>query len=143
MSLVELDQAHILHPHAVVGAPAAPVIWARGKGATLWDVDGREYVDGTCGLWQCAVGHGREELARVAAEQIERLEFYASFWNFANEPSIRLASRLAELSPAGLDRVFFTNGGSEGIETAIKLVRLAWHAQGRPERNVILSRKSA
>jgi putrescine aminotransferase len=126
-----------------VGAPAAPVIWARGKGATLWDVDGREYVDGTCGLWQCAVGHGREELARVAAEQIERLEFYASFWNFANEPSIRLASRLAELSPAGLDRVFFTNGGSEGIETAIKLVRLAWHAQGRPERNVILSRKSA
>lgn len=143
MTLTELDAAHVIHPHAVVGAPAAPVIWARGRGATLWDVDGKEYVDGTCGLWQCAVGHGRPELARVAAEQIERLEFYASFWNFANEPSIRLAARLAELSPAGLDRVFFTNGGSEGIETAIKLVRLAWHAQGRSERNVILSRKSA
>ena len=143
MTLTELDAAHVIHPHAVVGAPAAPVIWARARGATLWDIDGKEYVDGTCGLWQCAVGHGRPELARVAAEQIERLEFYASFWNFANEPSIRLAARLAELSPAGLDRVFFTNGGSEGIETAIKLVRLAWHAQGRPERNVILSRKSA
>lgn len=143
MNLTELDQAHVLHPHAVVGSPAAPVIWSRGKGATLWDVDGREYVDGTCGLWQCAVGHGREELARVAAEQIERLEFYASFWNFANEPSIRLAARLAELSPNGLDRVFFTNGGSEGIETAIKLVRLAWHARGETERNLILSRKSA
>ena len=143
MTLTELDAAHVIHPHAVVGAPAAPVIWARGRGATLWDIDGKEYVDGTCGLWQCAVGHGRPELARVAAEQIERLEFYASFWNFANEPSIRLAARLAELSPAGLDRVFFTNGGSEGIETAIKLVRLAWHAQGRSERNVILSRKSA
>jgi putrescine aminotransferase len=143
VTLTELDAAHVIHPHAVVGAPAAPVIWARGRGATLWDVDGKEYVDGTCGLWQCAVGHGRPELARVAAEQIERLEFYASFWNFANEPSIRLAARLAELSPAGLDRVFFTNGGSEGIETAIKLVRLAWHAQGRSERNVILSRKSA
>ena len=143
MTLTELDAAHVIHPHAVVGAPAAPVIWARGRGATLWDIDGKEYVDGTCGLWQCAVGHGRPELARVAAEQIERLEFYASFWNFANEPSIRLAARLAELSPAGLDRVFFTNGGSEGIETAIKLVRLAWHAQGSPERNVILSRKSA
>jgi putrescine aminotransferase len=141
--LAELDAAHVIHPHAVVGAPAAPVIWARGRGATLWDIDGKEYIDGTCGLWQCAVGHGRPELARVAAEQIERLEFYASFWNFANEPSIRLAARLAELSPAGLDRVFFTNGGSEGIETAIKLVRLAWHVQGRPERNVILSRKSA
>jgi putrescine aminotransferase len=143
VNLAELDHAHVLHPHAVVGAPAAPVIWARGKGATLWDIDGREYVDGTCGLWQCAVGHGREELARVAAEQIEKLEFYASFWNFANEPSIRLAARLAELSPRGLDRIFFTNGGSEGVETAIKLVRLAWHARGETERNLILSRKSA
>jgi len=143
VNLAELDRTHVLHPHAVVGAPAAPVIWARGKGATLWDIDGREYVDGTCGLWQCAVGHGREELARVAAEQIEKLEFYASFWNFANEPSIRLAARLAELSPPGLDRIFFTNGGSEGIETAIKLVRLAWHARGETDRNLILSRKSA
>jgi putrescine aminotransferase len=142
-TLAELDSAHLIHPHAVVGSPAEPVIWARGKGALLWDVDGREYVDGTCGLWQCAVGHGREELARVAAEQMATLEFYASFWNFANEPSIRLASRLAELSPHGLDRVFFTNGGSEGIETAIKLVRLAWESAGQPGRDLILSRKSA
>jgi adenosylmethionine-8-amino-7-oxononanoate aminotransferase len=141
--LARLDAAHVIHPHAVVGAPAPPVIWARGRGATLWDVDGKEYVDGTCGLWQCAVGHGREELARVASEQMATLEFYASFWNFANEPSIRLAARLAELSPPGLDRVFFTNGGSEGTETAIKLARLAWHAQGKPERNIILSRKAA
>jgi putrescine aminotransferase len=142
-TLAELDAAHVIHPHAVVGSPAAPVVWARGKGALLWDVDGREYVDGTCGLWQCAVGHGREELARVAAEQMSKLEFYASFWNFANEPSIRLAARLAELSPPGLDRVFFTNGGSEGIETALKLVRLAWEAAGQPGRDLILSRKSA
>ncbi|HJQ50830.1 MAG TPA: aspartate aminotransferase family protein [Gaiellaceae bacterium] len=142
-TLTQLDAAHVIHPHAVVGSPAAPLIWARGKGALLWDVDGREYVDGTCGLWQCAVGHSREELARVAAEQMTKLEFYASFWNFANEPSIRLATRLAELSPPGLDRVFFTNGGSEGIETAIKLVRLAWEAAGQPERDLILSRKAA
>jgi putrescine aminotransferase len=142
-SLAELDAAHVLHPHAVVGSPAPPVVWARGKGALLWDSEGREYVDGTCGLWQCAVGHGREELARVAAAQMSQLEFYASFWNFANEPSIRLAARLAELSPPGLDRVFFTNGGSEGIETALKLVRLAWEAAGKPDRDLILSRKSA
>jgi adenosylmethionine-8-amino-7-oxononanoate aminotransferase len=142
-TLAELDAAHVIHPHAVVGSPAAPVVWERGKGALLWDVEGREYVDGTCGLWQCAVGHGREELARVAAEQMSKLEFYASFWNFANEPSIRLAARLAELSPPGLDRVFFTNGGSEGIETALKLVRLAWEADGQPGRDLILSRKSA
>lgn len=143
MSLTALDMAHVIHPHAVVGSPAPPVIWERGKGALLWDVDGREYVDGTCGLWQCAVGHGRDELAKVAAEQMAKLEFYASFWNFANEPSIRLATRISELSPSGLDRIFFTNGGSEGIETAIKLVRLAWESAGQPGRDLILSRKAA
>jgi putrescine aminotransferase len=142
-TLAELDAAHVIHPHAVVGSPAPPIIWERGKGALLWDVDGKEYVDGTCGLWQCAVGHGREELGRVAAEQMAKLEFYASFWNFANEPSIRLAARLAELSPPGLDHVFFTNGGSEGIETALKLVRLAWDSEGHSDRDLILSRKSA
>jgi PLP-dependent transaminase len=141
--LTELDRAHIIHPHAVVGRPQEPIVWARGEGALLWDDEGKQYVDGTCGLWQCAVGHGRAELADVAAEQMRTLEFYASFWDFSNEPSIRLAAKLAELSPAGLEHVFFTNGGSEGIETAIKLVRLAWHAQGAPERTVILSRKAA
>jgi putrescine aminotransferase len=141
--LAALDAAHVIHPHAVIGRPSEPVVWVRGRGALLWDTDGKEYVDGTCGLWQCAVGHGRAELAQAAAAQIEQLEFYASFWNFANEPSIRLAARLAELSPPGLDHVFFTNGGSEGVETAIKLVRRAWHAQGKTDRTTILSRKSA
>ena len=65
--LARLDAAHVLHPHAVVGHPEPPVVWVRGRGALLWDAEGREYVDGTCGLWQCAVGHGRAELARVAA----------------------------------------------------------------------------
>jgi PLP-dependent transaminase len=142
-SLAELDRAHVIHPHAVVGRAEEPVVWVRGEGARLWDADGNEYVDGTCGLWQCAVGHGRAELAETAAAQMRQLEFYASFWDFSNEPSIRLAARLAALSPRGLDHVFFTNGGSEGIETAIKLVRLAWEAQGEPARDVILSRKGA
>jgi adenosylmethionine-8-amino-7-oxononanoate aminotransferase len=141
--LAALDQAHVIHPHAVIGQAQEPIVWARGEGARIWDVDGNEYVDGTCGLWQCAVGHGRAELAEAAAAQIRMLEFYASFWDFSNEPSIRLAARLSELAPPGLDHVFFTNGGSEGTETAIKLVRLAWDAQGSPGRDVILSRTSA
>lgn len=141
--LGDLDRAHVMHPHAVVGHPEEPIVWARGEGARLWDVEGNEYVDGTCGLWQCAVGHGRAELAEAAAVQMRTLEFYASFWDFSNEPSILLAAKLAELAPDGLERVFFTNGGSEGIETAIKLVRLARHAQGEPERNVIISRQAA
>jgi len=118
-------------------------VFARGAGALVWDVDGREYIDGTCGLWQCAVGHGSTEIADAARRQMETLEFYASFWDYSNEPSITLASRLADLAPEGLETVFFTNGGSEGIETAIKLVRLAWHAQGAPERSIVLSRGGA
>jgi len=116
---------------------------ARGQGSTIWDTDGRAYLDGTCGLWQCAVGHGREELARVASEQMERLEFYASFWDYSNEPSILLAARLAELAGEGLGHVHFTNGGSEGNAIAIKFARLAWDHAGQPERDIILSRQGA
>jgi adenosylmethionine-8-amino-7-oxononanoate aminotransferase len=141
--LAALDVAHVLHPHAVVGGGTPPLIVASAKGATITDVDGKEYVDATCGLWQCAVGHGREEVAAVAAEQMRRLEFYPSFWDLSNEPAIRLAARLADLAPPGVSHVFYTNGGSEGIETAIKAVRLAWHVRGQTDRKLILSRKSA
>lgn len=141
--LANLDRAHVVHPHSVFGTPPEPMIIDRGEGALLWDVDGNEYIDGTCGLWQCAVGHGRKELADVAAAQMQRLEFYTSFWDFSNEPAIRLAARLADLAPSGLSHAFFTNGGSEGVETAVKAARLAWHHQGQPQRTVILSRKSA
>ncbi|RBQ18411.1 aspartate aminotransferase family protein [Spongiactinospora rosea] len=116
------------------------MILDRGQGALVWDIEGREYIDGTCGLWQCPVGHGRTELAEAAAAQIGRLEFYSSFGDYSNEPSIRLADRLLSLAPAGIERVFFTNGGSEGNETAIKLARLAHRNNGEPERTIILAR---
>ncbi|TDB89255.1 aspartate aminotransferase family protein [Actinomadura sp. KC216] len=138
--LAELDARTIIHPHSVIGAPAEPLILDRGEGAVVWDVHGRPYIDGTCGLWQCPVGHGRAELAQAAAEQMAKLEFYSSFGDYSNEPSIRLAERLLELAPPSMRRVFFTNGGSEGNETAIKLARLAHHHAGRPERFVILAR---
>lgn len=142
-ALAARDQAALIHPHSKIGSPATPLVIDRGQGATIWDADGNEYVDGTCGLWQCAVGHGRRELADVAAAQIGKLEFYSSFGDYTNVPAITLAERLLELAPEGIERVFFTNGGSEGIETAIKLVRLANTNAGRPERHVILSRDRA
>ncbi|WP_433272301.1 aspartate aminotransferase family protein [Actinosynnema sp. CS-041913] len=138
--LAELDKRAIIHPHTTIGAPDEPVIFDRGEGAVLWDVTGKSYLDGTCGLWQCPVGHGRPELAEAADGQIRRLEFYSSFGDYSNEPSIRLAERLLRLAPPGLEKVFFTNGGSEGNETAIKLARLAHHHAGHPERTVILAR---
>ena len=135
-----LDQRYVLHPHAIVGQPQPPIVIVRGENARVWDSDGNEYIDGTAGLWLCNVGHGRAELAEVARGQMERLECYAAFWNFSNVPSIELAVRLAELTPRGLDRTFFTSGGSEGNETAVKLARLMWYAQGQTERNIVLTR---
>jgi putrescine aminotransferase len=141
--LSRLDRAHIVHPHSMVGHPPEPLVVRSAKGAVITDVDGTEYIDGTCGLWQCLVGHGRDELADVAAEQMRKLEFYASFWDLSNEPAIELAARLAAISPPGIEHVFYTNGGSEGVETAIKLARLAWSVSGHPGRNIILSRRMA
>ncbi|MFC4055364.1 aspartate aminotransferase family protein [Actinomadura syzygii] len=139
--LAEADKRTLIHPHSVIGAPAEPLVLDRGEGAVVWDVNGKSYIDGTCGLWQCPVGHGRDELAAAAAEQMGRLEFYSSFGDYSNEPAIRLAERLLELAPPNMRRVFLTNGGSEGNETAIKLARLAHHHAGNPERFVILARE--
>ncbi len=138
-----LDRRSVLHPHATVGRARDPVVWVEGRGARLRDGDGKEYIDGTCGLWVCQVGHGRRELAEAAARQMQRLEYYASFWEYTNEPSVELAVRLLELGPPGMARVFFTNGGSEGIETALKLARFAWHAAGYADRRVVLTRRMA
>jgi PLP-dependent transaminase len=141
--LGQIDARRILHPHATVGHPRPPVIFVEGHGARLRDADGHEYIDGTCGLWVCPVGHGRPELAEAARRQMERLEYYASFWEFSNPPAIELAERLVGLAPPGIERVFYTNGGSEGTETALKLARLAWHAQGKTERRIVLTRAMA
>ena len=137
------DRATLIHPHATIGAPAEPLVVDRGQGAWIWDVDGKRYLDGTCGLWQCAVGHGRAELAAVAARQMEHLEFFSSFGDYTNVPAIALGERLCELAPPGIARVFFTNGGSEGVETALKLARFAHAHSGHPERTEIVSRDQA
>jgi adenosylmethionine-8-amino-7-oxononanoate aminotransferase len=141
--LATLDTAHIVHPHQIVGQPLEPVVIARASGSRLWDTAGKEYIDGTCGLWQCAVGHGRAELGDVAAKQTRELEFYASFWDYSNVPSIELAALLSSLTEDSLSHVHFTSGGSEGTSTAIKLARLAWEQAGAPTKDIILSRHGA
>ena len=141
-ALAALDRRHLIHPNLPGGEDERCVL-VRGEGCRLWDADGRELLDATGGLWLTQVGHGRPELARVAAEQIERLEYFTSFWEFSNEPSIRLAARLAELAPDGLERVFFTSGGSESNDTAIKAARLYHHRRGEPGRTWIIARRNA
>lgn len=140
--LADLDRRHLIHPN-LHGSITDRTVMVRGSGCRLWDVDNTEYLDATGGLWLVQIGHGREEMAEVAAQQIRDLGYFTNFWEFSNDKSVQLAAKLAEIVPGDLPRVFFTSGGSESVESAIKIARLFHFRQGRPERRWILSRQFA
>ena len=106
----------------------------------MWDTDGNEYIDAMASLWYCAVGHGRREIADAVADQIGTIEAYSCFDPFTNEPADRLAEKLVSLTAIPDARVFFCGSGSEAIDTAMKLARLAHVMAGHPERTLIVSR---
>jgi putrescine aminotransferase len=137
------DREHLIHPQYVPEGDSRTRIMVRGDGVWLEDSDGRRYLDATGGLWCAQVGHGRPELAEAASKQIEELEFFASFWDFSNEPSVRLARRLVELAPDNIGGVYFTAGGSESNEIAIMMARMYHSRNGQPDRSLILSREGA
>lgn len=131
----------LLHPFARPAAEASSFTsLVRGEGAIVWDDEGTRYVDAMASLWHCNVGHGRTEVAEAVAEQIGRLETFHCFDKFTNAPADALAERLAALAPLPGSRVFLTSGGSEAVDTAIKLARLAHAAAGEPERTIVISR---
>lgn len=131
--------SRFLHPFAKPAKDSFVTI-VRGDGALLWDSTGRQLVDGMASLWYCAVGHGRREIADAVANQLATLETYSAFDPFTNEPAERLADRLARLTPLHDPRIFFCGSGSESIDTAMKLARLAHVVAGHPERTVIITR---
>ena len=141
--LYELDRTHWLHPQGDLGAPTGTIpqlIFASGKGATLTDAEGREYIDGMASLWNVNVGYGRTELADAAAAQMKMLAFSSAYGGFGNAPAIALAAKLAELAPGELDVTYFASGGAEANDTAYKIARLYWTLRGEPERVNIISR---
>jgi adenosylmethionine-8-amino-7-oxononanoate aminotransferase len=113
---------------------------ARGEGALLWDADGNELVDAMASLWYCQVGHGRTEIGDAVARQISTIEAYSCFDPFTNAPADALAERIADLTPIHDARVFFAGSGSEAVDSAMKLARLAHVQAGHPERRLIISR---
>jgi adenosylmethionine-8-amino-7-oxononanoate aminotransferase len=118
-----------------------PVI-VRGKGPWVWDSRGQRYLDGLSGLFVVQAGYGRRELAEAAARQAEELAFFP-LWSYAHPNAIELSERLASIAPGDLNRVFFTSGGSEAVETAWKLARQYFWATGQPRRYKVLSRDIA
>jgi adenosylmethionine-8-amino-7-oxononanoate aminotransferase len=134
--------SHLWHPFANMAvARHEEFVITRGEDVWVWDAAGRPYLDATASLWYANVGHGRPEIARAVSEQMQMLETYSTFGEFANEPALRLAERLAELAPDPDSRVIFTTGGGESIDTAAKIARRYWHELGEPERRHILYRR--
>jgi len=141
-ALHDLDRQRIVHPY-LPASTTERVVMTRGKASSLWDTDGREYLDATGGLWLAQVGHGRDELADVAASQMRELEYFTSFWEYSNQPAIELADRLTRLAPDPISKVYFTSGGSEGIEAALKMARYHHYRRGKSDKTWILARERA
>src|SRR5699024_10708552 len=142
--LIELDKNYFLHPTSSIeqqqeAGPA--IIFEKGEGIYLQDMDGKKYMEGMSSLWNVNIGYGRKEIAEVAKKQMEKLSFSSTFSTYSHQPVIKLASKIAELAPGNLNTVFFTSGGSEANDSAIKLVRHYWNTKGEPNRKRIVARK--
>jgi adenosylmethionine-8-amino-7-oxononanoate aminotransferase len=118
-----------------------PII-VRGEGCYVYDEHGKRYLDGLSALFCVNAGHGRTELAEAAARQIEELDFY-TLWSYAHPRAIELAARIASLAPGDLNRVFFTSGGSEAVESALKLARNYHRIRGNGQKHKTIAREIA
>ncbi|WP_214321071.1 aspartate aminotransferase family protein [Nonomuraea sediminis] len=114
----------------------------RGEGSYIYDIHGKRYLDGLAGLFVVQVGHGRSELAEAAAKQAQELAFFP-LWSYAHPKAAELAARLAQEAPDGLNRVFFTTGGGEAVETAWKLAKQYFKLKGKPLKHKVISRNIA
>jgi putrescine aminotransferase len=138
------DAAHFLHPFTdfrSLAATGSRVI-ERGEGIYLWDSEGRKLLDAMSGLWCVNVGYGQRELIDAATRQMSELPFYNAFFQTATKPAIELAELLAEVTPPQFEHVFFTNSGSEGNDTVVRMVRRYWDLLGSPERQIIVGRNN-
>src|SRR5258708_39293231 len=133
---------HLWGHFARHGEGITPPIITRGEGVTIWDSNGKSDVDGLSGLFVVKVGHGRKELAEAAAKQAETLAFFP-LWSYATPPAIELSERIAGYAPGDLNRVFFTTGGGEAVESAWKLAKQYFKLTGKPGKHKVISRSIA
>ena len=143
-TLQELARRHLWMHFTRLSAYAdhdIPVI-VRGEGCYVYDEHGNRYLDGLSALFCVNIGHGRGDIVQAGAEQAKELGFFTN-WSYAHPPAIRLAARIAELTPGDLNRVFFTSGGSEAVESAIKLARQYFKLSGKPSKTKLIAREVA
>ncbi len=118
-----------------------PII-VRGEGCYVYDEHGKRYLDGLASLFCSQLGHGRADLVQAGADQAKDLGYFSS-WSYAHPRTIELATRVAELAPGDLNRVFFTNSGSESVEAALKLSRQYHRLTGKPHKHKLIAREIA
>lgn len=134
--LAALDRAHLVHPVAAWRQHEArgPMVLSQARGAWLTDTRGHELLDAFAGLWCVNVGYGQDSVVRAATAQMQRLPYATGYFGFASEPAIRLAAKLAQITPASLTRAYLTLGGSEAVDAAVRFIVQYWNARGRPAK---------
>src|SRR5258705_6412897 len=140
--LIKADQEHLIHPLHHPIDNAEPMIYVRGRGATISDIGGKEYLDGLSGLWNVNVGHGRTELADAAAQQMKELAYFSGYVGSSSVPAITLASRLVELA-GDMAGIFFTTGGAGAKRDAFKNGGFYWKTKGKPRKGKDITREQA
>ncbi len=143
-SRAQVDRKHVMHPFSVlhqheVNGPRRMMV--RSSGSTVYDEDGRGYIDAMAGLWCVNVGYGRKELAEALHDQALRLPYYHSFSSMATDTPALLAERLIDIAPENMSKVLYGTSGSDANDTQIKLVRLYNNLLGRPQKKKIIARE--
>jgi adenosylmethionine-8-amino-7-oxononanoate aminotransferase len=140
-SLIELDRDHLIHPVTAYRAHErkGATVLRSGQGLYLTDMEGKHLLDAFAGLWCVNVGYGQDSIVEAAAAQMRELPYATGYFGYASEPAIRLADQLATLSPEGLTRVFFTLGGSDAVDSAIRFIVHYWNAKGRPAKKQMIA----
>jgi adenosylmethionine-8-amino-7-oxononanoate aminotransferase len=142
--LEEADKRYIWHPFTQMRdyQGMEPVIIEQGEGSYLIDIHGRRYLDGVSSLWVSVHGHGRKEIDQAIIEQVGKIS-HSTLLGLSNPPAIELAKRLAEITPAGLERVFYSDNGSTGCEIALKMAFQYWQHRGARNKTRFISFKNA
>jgi 4-aminobutyrate--pyruvate transaminase len=139
------DAASIIHPltNLKTHLEKGPVVIDEGKGVWVKDIHGKDYIEGMSGLWCISLGYGQERLVKAAADQMTRLPYYHLTNHKTHSPIIDLAEKLLEIAPVPMSKIWFANSGSEGNDSAARIVWYYWHAMGKPEKRKIIAHHRA
>ncbi|MEK6345828.1 MAG: aspartate aminotransferase family protein [Burkholderia sp.] len=139
--LIDADRRHLIHPVINYRAHEArgTTVLESGHGAYLRDIDGNELLDAFAGLWCVNVGYGQQSIVEAATRQMMRLPYATTYFHFSSEPAIELAEKLVSLAPASLQHVYFTLGGSDAVDSAVRFITHYYNATGRPSKKQMIA----